>query len=147
MHREAMTDVSKPVARGVLQCITCHAARLSRFGTSSNRPSQIDSRRALLDHLEHVRRIGLIGQTVGDERVCVRRVEVGDCYDNAMIEAFWSRMQVELLDTRRWKTRVKLANALFEYNEIFHNRCRRHSALGMRTPIEYELLNTTPAAA
>jgi transposase InsO family protein len=26
---------------------------------------------------------------------------VGDCYDNAMIEAFWSRMQVELLDTRR----------------------------------------------
>jgi putative transposase len=28
---------------------------------------------------------------------------IGDCYDNAMIEAFWSRMQVELLDTRRWK--------------------------------------------
>ena len=27
-----------------------------------------------------------------------------------MIEAFWSRMQVELLDTRRWKTRVELAN-------------------------------------
>src|SRR4029453_12382789 len=23
---------------------------------------------------------------------------VGDCYDNSMIEAFWSRMQVELLD-------------------------------------------------
>jgi hypothetical protein len=31
---------------------------------------------------------------------------VGDCYDNAMVEAFWSRTQVELLDTRRWKTRV-----------------------------------------
>jgi transposase InsO family protein len=29
---------------------------------------------------------------------------VGDCYDNSMIEAFWSRMQVELLDRRRWKT-------------------------------------------
>ena len=26
---------------------------------------------------------------------------VGDCYDNGMIESFWSRMQVELLDTRR----------------------------------------------
>jgi transposase InsO family protein len=74
---------------------------------------------------------------------------VGDCYDNAMIEAFWSRMQIELLDTRRWKTRVELANAIFEYIEIFHNRRRRHSALGMRTPIEYELINntTTPAAA
>ena len=44
---------------------------------------------------------------------------VGDCYDNAMIEAFWSRMQVELLDTRRWRTRVELANAIFEYIEIF----------------------------
>ena len=74
---------------------------------------------------------------------------VGDCYDNAMIEAFWSRMQVELLNTRRWKTRVELANAIFEYIEVFHNRRRRHSALGMRTPIEYELINTTitPAAA
>ena len=72
---------------------------------------------------------------------------IGDCYDNAMIEAFWSRMRVELLNTRRWKTRVELANAIFEYIEIFHNRRRRHSSLGMRTPIEYELLNTTRTAA
>jgi transposase InsO family protein len=74
---------------------------------------------------------------------------VGDCYDNAMIEAFWSRMQIELLNTRRWKTRIELANAIFEYIEVFHNRRRRHSALGMRTPIEYELTNipTTAAAA
>ena len=74
---------------------------------------------------------------------------VGDCYDNAMIEAFWSRMQVELLDTRRWKTRVELANAIFEYIEVFHNRRRRHSSLGMPTPIEFELkkINTMRAAA
>jgi transposase InsO family protein len=38
-------------------------------------------------------------------------------------------MQTELLDRRRWKTRVELANAIFEYLEIFHNRQRRHSAL------------------
>ncbi len=59
-----------------------------------------------------------------------------------MMEAFWSRMQVELLDTRRWKTRVELANAIFEYIEVFHNRRRRHSSLGMLTPIEFELNNT-----
>ena len=63
---------------------------------------------------------------------------VGDCYDNSMIEAFWSRMQVELLDTRRWRTRIELSNAIFDYLEVFHNRQRRHSALGMRTPIEFE---------
>ena len=68
---------------------------------------------------------------------------VGDCYDNAMIESFWSRMQVELLDRQRWKTRVELANAIFEYLEIFHNRRRRHSSLGMVSPIEYELRNAS----
>jgi putative transposase len=63
---------------------------------------------------------------------------VGDCYDNAMIESFWSRMQVELLDRHRWRTRVELANAIFDYLEIFHNRQRRHSSLGMLTPIAFE---------
>ena len=63
---------------------------------------------------------------------------VGDCFDNATMESFWARMQVELLDRRRWRTRIELANAIFEYLEIFHNRHRRHTALEMRTPIEYE---------
>jgi putative transposase len=63
---------------------------------------------------------------------------VGACYDNAMIESFWSRMQVELLDRHRWRTRLELANAIFEYLEVFHNRQRRHSALGMLSPIEFE---------
>lgn len=65
---------------------------------------------------------------------------IGDRYDNAVIESFWGRMQTELLNRRRWKTRIELANAIFEYLEIFHNRRRRHSALGMLTPIEYETL-------
>jgi putative transposase len=68
---------------------------------------------------------------------------IGDCYDNGMMESFWARMQTELLDRRRWRTRIELANAIFEYLEIFHNRQRRHSALGMLTPIEYERLHPT----
>ena len=63
---------------------------------------------------------------------------VGDCFDNAIMEAFWARMQIELLDRQRWRTRIELANVIFEYLEIFHNRHRRHTALRMRTPIEYE---------
>jgi transposase InsO family protein len=65
---------------------------------------------------------------------------VGDAFDNAMMEAFWGRMQTELLNRRRWHTRLELANSIFEYLEIFHNRKRRHSALGMHTPQEYETL-------
>jgi len=65
---------------------------------------------------------------------------IGDCYDNALIESFWGRMQTELLDRKKWRTRIELSNAIFEYLEIFHNRQRRHSALKMRTPIEYETI-------
>ncbi len=64
---------------------------------------------------------------------------VGDGLDNAMIESFWGSMQIELLNRQKWKTRVELANAIFEYIEIFHNRQRRHSALDYRTPIEHDL--------
>ena len=55
-------------------------------------------------------------------------------------------MQVELLDRRRWTTRLELANAIFEYIEIFHNRKRRHSSLGMQSPIEFEKMNSYPSA-
>lgn len=69
---------------------------------------------------------------------------IGQCYDNAMIESFWGRMRTELLNRKRWKSRVELGNAIFDYLEIFQNRQRRHSALGMRTPIEFELLRHPP---
>ena len=69
---------------------------------------------------------------------------VGDGLDNAMMESFWSSMQIELLNRRKWRTRLELANAMFEYIEIFHNRQRRHSQLGYRSPIEYELTSTAP---
>lgn len=62
----------------------------------------------------------------------------GDCYDNAMIESYWSRKQVELLDNKRRHTRIEPANAIFEYHENWHNRQRRHSALGMLSPVEFE---------
>lgn len=71
----------------------------------------------------------------------------GDCYDNAMIESFWSRMQVELLNRQRWRTRVELATAIFEYLEVFHNRQRRHSALGMLSPVEFEARHEPTTAA
>ena len=72
---------------------------------------------------------------------------IGDAYDNAVIESFWGRLQTELLDRQRWRTRIELANAIFEYLEVFHNRRRRHSALGWLTPIEYERLHTTSRVA
>lgn len=41
---------------------------------------------------------------------------IGDCYDS-MVESFWGRMQLELLDSRTWKTRAELATAIYEWIE------------------------------
>ena len=68
---------------------------------------------------------------------------VGDCFDNALMEAFWARMQVELLDRQRWRTRIELANVIFEYLEIFHNRRRHHTSLDMLTPSNTKTTTTT----
>ena len=56
-------------------------------------------------------------------------------------------MQVELLDRRHWRTRVELANAIFEYLEIFDNRQRRHSGLGMLTHVEFETRHESATVA
>lgn len=72
---------------------------------------------------------------------------MGDAFENAMMESFWARMQTELLNRQRWRTRLELANAIFEYLEIFHNRKRRHSSLGMLTPAEYDSLHIDNPAA
>ncbi len=77
-------------------------------------------------------------QRAKDSGLLASMGSIGDCYDNSMIESFWSRMQVELLDRKKWNTRLELANAIFEYLEIWHNRKRRHSQLGWLSPLEFE---------
>jgi putative transposase len=64
---------------------------------------------------------------------------VGDAFDNAIMEYFWSSMQNELLNRKKWKTRLELTDAIFDYVEAFHNRQRRHSSLGYVSPVDGEL--------
>ena len=73
---------------------------------------------------------------------------IGDCYDIAMMDSFWSSMQIELLNRKKWRTRLDLANAIFDYIEIFYNRQRRHSQLDYLSPVEHEFCSTqTPISA
>jgi len=55
-----------------------------------------------------------------------------------MVESFWGRMQVDLLNRRLWKTRIELTSAIHDYIEHFHNTRRRRSAPGSLTPAEAE---------
>jgi transposase InsO family protein len=72
---------------------------------------------------------------------------VASSVDNSMIESFWSTMQRELLDTRRWTTKAELASAIFEWIEAWYNPRRRHTSLGMLSPVDYEALHTQAAPA
>ncbi len=72
---------------------------------------------------------------------------VGPAYDNAMMKSFWGRMQVELLNRKKWKTLIDLANSIHDYIKIFHNTRRRHNALNMLSPTEYEHQHSMTTAA
>lgn len=73
---------------------------------------------------------------------------IGDAYDNAVAESFFSTVQRELLDERaRWDTRQELALALFEWIEGWYNTKRRHTSIGSVSPIDYEAAAATAAAA
>lgn len=63
---------------------------------------------------------------------------VGDALDNAVAESFFATLQTELLNRDAWPTRQDLKTAIFEYIDVFYNRRRRHSALGYRSPEDYE---------
>jgi len=64
----------------------------------------------------------------------------GNCYDNAYLESFWGTLKTELVHGERYRTRPEARLSIFEYVEVFYNRQRRHSALGYKSPEQYERL-------
>jgi transposase InsO family protein len=62
----------------------------------------------------------------------------GNCWDNAVAESFFATLKNELVHRRRWRNRLELRTAVFEYIEVFYNRRRLHSSLDYRTPAEVE---------
>jgi putative transposase len=72
---------------------------------------------------------------------------VGDALDNAVAESFFATLQTELLDRHDWANRRQLAQAIFEWIEVFYNDQRRHSTVGMLTPAEFDQARPEPSAA
>jgi transposase InsO family protein len=62
----------------------------------------------------------------------------GNCWDNAVMESFYSRLKVELIYAEQYRSIAEAKSGIFEYIEVFYNRLRRHSALGYVNPAEYE---------
>ena len=69
----------------------------------------------------------------------------GVCWDNAQIESFWSTLKSEFYDRRVWATRPQAHEAVGTWIEEVYNRSRRHSALGTKSPVEFEKAVTSTA--
>jgi putative transposase len=152
-----LTDITEhPTSEGKLYCaavMDAYSRRIIGWSIDSSQTSQLvidalamavtrrrPEDRSTIIHSDHgtqytswafgkrLRQAGLLG-SMGT---------VGDCYDNAMMESFWGTMQLELLDTSTWKTREELANAIFEWLECWYNPYRRHSSIGMHSPVAFE---------
>ncbi len=62
----------------------------------------------------------------------------GTALDNAMAESFVSTLKAELVSRLKFPTRQAAKTAIFEYLETFYNTRRLHSALGYKSPADYE---------
>ncbi len=62
----------------------------------------------------------------------------GNCWDNAPMESFFSRLKVELIYAKNYRTIEEAKSGVFAYIEIFYNRKRRHSANDGMSPVAYE---------
>jgi putative transposase len=62
----------------------------------------------------------------------------GNCWDNAVVESFFSSLKKERIKKRIYKTRDLARADVFDYIEVFYNRRRRHSHLGGVSPVAFE---------
>jgi len=62
----------------------------------------------------------------------------GNCYDNAVTEAFFGSVKDACVHRTVYHSREEARRSLFECLEIFDNRKRRHSSLGYLSPVVFE---------
>jgi putative transposase len=78
------------------------------------------------------------GRTLRESGILPSMGSPGDAHDNAAAESFMATFKTELVQRERFKRRDDARLAVFSYIEGFYNPHRRHSALGYRSPAEYE---------
>lgn len=62
----------------------------------------------------------------------------GNCWDNAPMESFFATLKKELIHHEQYHTRSEVRLSLFEYIEAFYNTIRKHSALGYKSPAQFQ---------
>ena len=67
----------------------------------------------------------------------------GNCYDNAVMEAFFSTVKSEIGEW--YESHADAKGQLFDYLEVFYNQKRRHSSAGRMSPAAFERMMTQAA--
>jgi len=67
---------------------------------------------------------------------------VGVCADNAAMESFFSLLQKNVLNRKRWHSRQELRLEIVTWIERTYHRRRRQQRLGRLTPVESEIINS-----
>jgi putative transposase len=62
----------------------------------------------------------------------------GNCWDNAVMESFFSTLKTERCNRKHYSTRQQARADVFDYIERWYNPLRRHSTLGNTSPIKYK---------
>jgi putative transposase len=104
--------------------------------------------RGVIHHSDHGSQYTAVifGQRCEQLGIDISMGRVGDCYDNAVCEAFHATLKRERVHRRSWPTHAELKTAVFEYIEGFYNTRRRHSTLHYNSPADHESLYVTKAA-
>ncbi len=77
-------------------------------------------------------------QRLADNGILPSMGSVGDSFDNALMENFWSTLKIELVYRNAWRTRDEAENAIFAYIDGWYNTKRIQKDLGYLSPDEYE---------
>ena len=80
-------------------------------------------------------------QRLRDLKITCSMSRKGECHDNAVAESFFHSLKTELVCEQVYKNRSVARQEIFKYIEVFYNRKRRHSTLGYKSPLDFEMLN------
>jgi putative transposase len=77
---------------------------------------------------------------MADQGITCSMSRSGNCWDNAVMESFFSSLKTERTTHKTYRTRDEARADVFDYIECFYNPKRRHSTIGYMSPVDFEAM-------
>jgi putative transposase len=81
----------------------------------------------------------VVREVLADHGIVCSMSRSGNVWDNAAMESFFSSLKTERTASKTYRTRDEAKSDVFDYIEPFYNTKRRHSTIGYRSPVEFEM--------